>query len=247
MIVIRDLYVRYGGVEALNGVDLEIEKNEKVVVIGPSGSGKSTLLRSLLHLVKPSRGQIFIDGVLLSEKNAQVVRQQLAMVFQSYTLFPHMTILENVAFPLEKAKKIHRDRARILAQQSLESVGLRDKLNSYPLELSGGQRQRAAIARALALDPEILLLDEPTSALDPEFVGEVLDILREIAKKGMTMMIVTHEIDFAEDIATKVVFMENGKVVEVGSTYEMLHDPKNERVREFLERIIRKKASPNTC
>ena len=217
------------------------------MIVGPSGSGKSTLLKSLLYLVKPSKGQIFIDGTLLTEENASVVRQQLAMVFQSYTLFPHMTILENVLLPLEKVKKVPRDEATVIAKESLESVGLADKVNSYPLELSGGQRQRAAIARALAINPKILLLDEPTSALDPEFVGEVLDILRDIARKGMTMLIVTHEIDFAEDVATMVVFMEKGKIVEVGSTQEMLRQPTNERVRRFLERIIKKKeTSVNT-
>lgn len=241
MIVIEDLHVAYGGTEALCGIDLEIHKNEKAVIIGPSGSGKSTLLKSLLFLVKPSKGRILIEGNELTEKTASSVRQELAMVFQSYTLFPHMTILRNVAFPLEKVKGISKDEAEATAKESLDSVGLTDKISSYPLGLSGGQRQRAAIARALALKPKILLLDEPTSALDPEFVGEVLDILKEIARTGMTMLIVTHEMDFAEDVATMVVFMEEGRIMEVGSKEDMLHHPSNERLRKFLERIIKRK------
>lgn len=241
MIVIEDLHVTYGGAEALCGIDLEIHKNEKAVIIGPSGSGKSTLLKSLLYLVKPSKGRIFIEGSELTEKTASLVRQELALVFQSYTLFPHMTVLRNVAFPIEKVKKAPRDQAEDMARETLDSVGLTDKISRYPLELSGGQRQRAAIARALALKPKILLLDEPTSALDPEFAGEVLDILKEIARTGMTMLIVTHEMDFAEDVATIVVFMEDGKIMEVGSKEDMLHHPSNQRLRKFLERIIKRK------
>lgn len=242
LLSIKNLRVSYANdIEVLKGISLNVEKGEKVVIIGPSGSGKSTLLKAIDGLVKIKEGEIFFDGVKVSNENIIKVRSEIGFVFQNYTLFPHFTLLKNVMLPLQEVKKLSKEESEKIAYEALESVGLLEKAQSYPFEVSGGQRQRAAIARALALNPKLLLLDEPTSALDPEFVGEVLEILEEIAKKGITMIVVTHEIDFAEDVATNVVFMDNGEIIEVGSPSEVLVSPRSERLKKFLSRIIRKK------
>ncbi|MGB9895659.1 MAG: amino acid ABC transporter ATP-binding protein [Thermoproteota archaeon] len=242
LLSIKNLRVSYSNnIEVLKGVSLDVEGGEKVVIIGPSGSGKSTLLKAIDGLVKIKEGEIFFDGVKVTNENIIKVRSEIGFVFQNYTLFPHFTLLKNVMFPLQEVKKLSKEEAEKIASEALDSVGLLEKAQSYPFEVSGGQRQRAAIARALALNPKLLLLDEPTSALDPEFVGEVLEILEEIAKKGITMIVVTHEIDFAEDVATNVVFMDNGEIIEMGSPSEVLISPRSERLKKFLSRIIRKK------
>ncbi len=242
LLSIKNLRVSYSNnIEVLKGVSLDVERGEKVVIIGPSGSGKSTLLKAIDGLVKIKEGEIFFDGVKVTNENIIKVRSEIGFVFQNYTLFPHFTLLKNVMFPLQEVKKLSKEEAEKIASEALDSVGLLEKAQSYPFEVSGGQRQRAAIARALALNPKLLLLDEPTSALDPEFVGEVLEILEEIAKKGITMIVVTHEIDFAEDVATNVVFMDNGEIIEMGSPSEVLISPRSERLKKFLSRIIRKK------
>lgn len=242
LLSIRNLRVSYdNNVEVLKGINLNVEKGEKVVIIGPSGSGKSTLLKAIDGLVRIKEGEIFFDGVKVSNENIVKVRSEIGFVFQNYTLFPHFTLLKNVMFPLQEVKKLSKEESEKVAIEALESVGLSEKAQSYPFEVSGGQRQRAAIARALALNPKLLLLDEPTSALDPEFVGEVLEILEEIARKGITMIVVTHEIDFAEDAATNVVFIDNGEIIEMGPPSEVLVSPRSERLKRFLSRIIRKK------
>jgi len=242
LLSVKNLRVSYNNnVEVLKGVSLNVEKGEKVVIIGPSGSGKSTLLKAIDGLVKIKEGEIFFDGVKVTNDNIIKVRSEIGFVFQNYTLFPHFTLLKNVMFPLQEVKKLSKEESEKIASEVLESVGLLEKAQSYPFEVSGGQRQRAAIARALALNPKLLLLDEPTSALDPEFVGEVLEILEEIARKGITMIVVTHEIDFAEDVATNVVFMDNGEIIEIGPPSEVLVSPRSERLKKFLSRIIRKK------
>lgn len=242
LLSIRNLKVSYGNnVEVLKGISLDVKKGERVVIIGPSGSGKSTLLKAIDGLVRIKEGEIFFDGIKVSNENLIKVRSEIGFVFQNYTLFPHFTLLKNVMFPLQEVKKLSKEESEKIASEALESVGLLEKAQSYPFEVSGGQRQRAAIARALALNPKLLLLDEPTSALDPEFVGEVLEILEDVAKRGITMIVVTHEIDFAEDVATNVVFMDNGEIVEMGPPSEVLVSPRSERLKRFLNRIIRKK------
>jgi polar amino acid transport system ATP-binding protein len=242
LLSIKNLRVSYESeLEVIKGISLDVKKGEKVVIIGPSGSGKSTLLKAIVELVKIKGGEIFFDGTKVNNENILKIRSEIGFVFQNYTLFPHFTILKNILFPLQEVKRLSKEESEKIAKEVLESVGLLEKAQSYPFEVSGGQRQRAAIARALALNPKLLLLDEPTSALDPEFVGEVLEILEDVAKKGITMIVVTHEIDFAEDVATNVVFMDNGEIIEMGSPLEILVSPRSERLKKFLNRIIRKK------
>ena len=244
MVLVEDLHVRYGSLEVLKGITFSVNYGEKVVILGPSGSGKSTLLKSLILLVKPWKGKIFIDGEEVTDPKTNIVkiRQKVGMVFQNYNLFPHLTVLRNITLPLEKVKKMSKEEAEKKAWEVLKLVGLEDKADSYPLQLSGGQQQRAAIARAMAMEPKLLLLDEPTSALDPELVEEVLEVLRTIAiKKQLTMIIVTHELDFAEDVADRVVFIDHGVIVEEGKASEILHAPKNPRTRQFLRRLLRRK------
>lgn len=241
LLSIKNLKVSYSNIEVLKGINLDVKKGEKVVIIGPSGSGKSTLLKAIDGLVKINEGEIIFDGVKVNNENIIKVRSEIGFVFQNYTLFPHFTLLKNVMFPLQEVKKLSKEKSEKIANEALESVGLLEKAQSYPFEVSGGQRQRAAIARALALNPKLLLLDEPTSALDPEFVGEVLEILEEIAKKGITMIVVTHEVDFAEDVATNVVFIDGGEIIEMGPPSEVLVSPRSERLKKFLSRIIRKR------
>lgn len=234
---VRDLYVSYGALEVIKGVSLEVKKGEKIVIMGPSGSGKSTFLRSLVWLVRPKSGLIVIDGVEVKEFTLRTVRKRVGFVFQHYNLFPHLRVIDNIILPLVKAHGLTREEAMKRAEEALRLVGLEDKAWAYPLQLSGGQQQRVAIARALAIQPAVLMLDEPTSALDPELVEEVLQVLEDIARRGTTMLIVTHEVDFAADVANRVVFFEGGKIVEEGPAAEVLFFPKTERLRIFLRRL----------
>ena len=247
---IRDVSKSYNGVEVLSGVSLTLEPGEVVTVLGPSGSGKSTLLRTINHLETVDAGWVAIDGELigyeqrhgklyeLKERAVLRRRTQVGMVFQSFNLFPHLTALENIVEAPLALKRLNRADARELALGLLEKVGLADKAHAYPRQLSGGQQQRVAIARALALQPKVLLFDEPTSALDPELVGEVLDVIRELAGLGTTLVIVTHEIGFAREVSDRVVFIDHGVVLEQGSPAEVLGDPQHPRTREFLATVL---------
>ena len=247
---IRDVSKSYNGVEVLSGVSLTLEPGEVVTILGPSGSGKSTLLRTINHLETVDGGWVAIDGELigyehrhgklyeLKERAVLRRRTQVGMVFQSFNLFPHLTALENIVEAPLALKRLNRADARELALGLLEKVGLADKAQAYPRQLSGGQQQRVAIARALALQPKVLLFDEPTSALDPELVGEVLDVIRELAGLGTTLVIVTHEIGFAREVSDRVVFIDHGVVLEQGSPAEVLGDPQHPRTREFLATVL---------
>jgi len=240
MITVRDLCVRFGQLHVLNGINQEIKQGEKVVVIGPSGSGKSTFLRSLNMLDTPWKGEIIINGHKVNDRKTNInkVRQLMGMVFQQFHLFPHMTVLENITLAPMKIKKISKDAAERLALSLLEKVGLLDKTNEYPGKLSGGQKQRVAIARALAMEPEVMLFDEPTSALDPEMVGEVLAVMKDLANEGMTMIVVTHEMGFAKEVASRVLFMDAGAIVEEGSPQDIFDNPQHERTQSFLKKIL---------
>jgi len=242
MIQLKQISKSFGKHEVLQSIDLQVKKGEVVVILGPSGSGKTTLLRCINYLEKPDAGQITIGDLQVdtkhpTKKEIHALRQQTAMVFQQYNLFKHKTALENVMEGLTIVRKIPKDQARAISVQVLEKVGLGTKLDHYPVQLSGGQQQRVGIARALALNPEVILFDEPTSALDPELVGEVLSVIRKIAKEGITMIVVTHEMDFARDVANHVVFMDGGLVIEEGTPEEIFQRPKEERTRQFLSRI----------
>jgi len=243
VLIVKELRAGYDDHEVIKGVSLSVEKGQKVVLMGPSGSGKSTLLKCVVRLVEPWSGEIIIDGTRVAGDNVDLraIRAKTGFVFQSYNLFPHMTVLRNITLPLEVVKKMARDEATKKALEVLKIVGMEDFADRYPLQLSGGQQQRVAIARALAMDPVLLLLDEPTSALDPELREEVLEVLERIAKAGMSMLIVTHEMDFAEDVADWVIFMEDGRIVEEGPPHEILWFPKEERTRRFLRSILRKR------
>lgn len=240
MIEVNNLTKNYGKLEVLKDISVTIEKNEVVCVIGPSGSGKSTFLRCINLLETPTEGSIFIDGEKINDKNADInkIRQKLGMVFQNFNLFPHMTTIENVMIGQIKVNRTDKAEAKKQALELLKAVGLEDKADVYPASLSGGQKQRAAIARALAMKPEIMLFDEPTSALDPEMVGEVLEVMRKLAHQGMTMMIVTHEMGFAREVADRVLFMDEGTIVEEGSPEEIFGNPQNERTRNFLSKVL---------
>lgn len=242
MIKLTQIRKSFGRNEVLKGIDLTVKKGEVVAILGPSGSGKTTLLRCINYLEKPNDGQISIDDFSVNckrpeKKDIHTLRQKSAMVFQQYNLFKHKTAVENVMEGLVIVKKIPKDEARKKSVELLEKVGLGNKLDAYPSELSGGQQQRVGIARALALNPEVILFDEPTSALDPELVGEVLGVIRKIAREGITMIIVTHEMGFAQDVASHVVFMDGGVIVEEGKPNEIFNDPKEERTKQFLKRI----------
>ncbi|MEK3975876.1 MULTISPECIES: ATP-binding cassette domain-containing protein [unclassified Psychrobacillus] len=243
MIKINGLHKRFGDLEVLKGIDLEIDQGKVVVVIGPSGSGKTTLLRCLNILEVPSAGSISIDGQTIDfskpvpKKEVDLIRRKSAMVFQHYNLFPHMTALQNVMEGPMIVQQKSKEEARQKATQLLTKVGLGDKLDYYPHQLSGGQQQRVGIARALALEPKVMLFDEPTSALDPELVGEVLQVMKDLAGTGITMVVVTHEMRFANDVASEVIFMDQGKVVERSQPSEMFTNPKEERTRQFLNLI----------
>ena len=241
LIEVKDVHKVFGNsLHALNGVSETIRKGEVVVIVGPSGSGKSTFLRSLNLLEVPSSGSIFFEGTDITSKetNIDMHRQKMGMVFQHFNLFPHKTILENITLAPIKVLKKSKEEAEARAMELLEKVGLAAKANAYPSQLSGGQKQRIAIVRALAMDPEVMLFDEPTSALDPEMVGEVLELMKELARDGMTMVVVTHEMGFAREVATRVIFMESGEVREQGSPQEFFGNPKDERLKEFLSKIL---------
>lgn len=241
MITVNNLKKTFGDLEVLSGINEHINKGEVVVVIGPSGSGKSTFLRCLNLLETPTDGEIFIDGEKINDPKVDVnrIRQKMGMVFQHFNLFPHLTILKNVTLAPVLLKKMTKEQAHDKAIELLGKVGLADKADAYPSQLSGGQKQRVAIARALAMEPEIMLFDEPTSALDPEMVGEVLDVMKSLAKSGMTMVVVTHEMGFAKEVGTRVLFMDQGVVMESGNPGEIFDDPKNERTQKFLSSVLK--------
>jgi ABC-type polar amino acid transport system ATPase subunit len=242
LISVQHLVKEYnqGEVVALNDCNLEIAKGEVVAIIGPSGSGKSTLLRSLNLLETPSRGAIYFEGVNLADKSVDINlhRQKMGMVFQHFNLFPHKTVLQNIVMAPVTLKLKSKADAEVQAYQLLDRIGLRDKANEYPNMLSGGQKQRIAIVRALAMDPEVMLFDEPTSALDPEMVGEVLDLMRDLAKEGMTMVVVTHEMGFAREVASRVVFMADGSIREENTPSELFDHPQDPRLQDFLSKVL---------
>ena len=240
MIYINNLHKHFGNLEVLKGIDAHITPGECVVVIGPSGSGKSTLLRCLNRLEEPNEGSIVIDGIDLMEKSTDInlMRRDVGMVFQQFNLFPHLTILENITLAPIKHKIMSQEEAQKAAMDLLNRVGVADKANSYPAQLSGGQKQRVAIARSLALNPHVMLFDEPTSALDPEMVGEVLDVMKRLAEGGMTMVVVTHEMGFAKEVADRVIFMDDGMIVEEGTPEQIFNSPKNERTQNFLRKVL---------
>ena len=239
MIKIKGLKKSFDDLKVLRGIDLEIAEREVVVIIGPSGSGKSTLLRCINFLEVPTEGTIEVDGIKMdSDENVNKVREEVGMVFQRFNLFPHMTVLDNITLAPMKVRKISKDKAEITAQELLDRVGLGDKASAYPNQLSGGQQQRVAIARALAMNPKVMLFDEPTSALDPEMVGEVLDVMQRLAEIGMTMVIVTHEMGFAREVGTRLLFVDGGYIVEQGKPKEVFENPKEERTKLFLSKIL---------
>ncbi|QIS07364.1 ATP-binding cassette domain-containing protein [Nocardia brasiliensis] len=250
MIVADRVCKNFGALQVLKGVSLEIGRGEVLCVIGPSGSGKSTFLRCINHLEQVNAGRLYVDGELVGyqEKNGKLYelhpreaarqRREIGMVFQHFNLFPHRTVLDNVIEAPTQVKKIRKADAIAKAKELLARVGLAEKANAYPAQLSGGQQQRVAIARALAMDPKLMLFDEPTSALDPELVGEVLTVMRELAESGMTMVVVTHEMGFAREVADKLVFMDGGVIVESGAPRELLANPKHERTKAFLSRLL---------
>ncbi len=241
MIRVKDIQKHFGALHVLRGISFEVQKGEAIVVIGPSGSGKSTLLRCINLLVEPDSGEVFIDGVQVNRRGIrhEWVRQQVGMVFQSFNLFTHLTAIDNVTLALIRVKGMDRDKAVQKARVLLDRVGLAAKANSYPAELSGGQQQRVAIARALAMDPKAMLFDEPTSALDPEYIREVLDVMTALAREGMTMIVVTHEMGFASNVASRIMFMDAGKVIEEGSAEQIFQHPNEERTRAFVSKILR--------
>jgi len=236
---VRDLHKSFGHLEVLKGIDLAVAEKELVFIIGPSGSGKSTLLRCCNRLEEPTRGSIHVDGVDLMSREVDInaVRRRIGMVFQSFNLYPHMTAQGNVTLALRKVLKKPRAEAEATAAAALDRVGLADKLKVYPTELSGGQQQRVAIARALALEPKIMLFDEPTSALDPELVGGVLKVMRDMREAGMTMVVVSHEMQFARAAADRVIFMDHGRIIEQAPPEKIFGNPENERVREFFTQL----------
>jgi len=239
MIDIKNLHKSFGKVAVLNGIDVTINEKEVVVIIGPSGSGKSTLLRCINYLEEPTTGEIIVDGIPLSgEANINKVREEVGMVFQRFNLFGHMTVLENIVLAPMKVRKLSRADAVKAAKELLEKVGLEDKAEAYPSQLSGGQQQRVAIARALAMKPKIMLFDEPTSALDPEMVNEVLEVMNTLAKEGMTMVVVTHEMGFAREVGDRVLFVDEGKIVEQGPPTAIFEEAKEERLQSFLSKIL---------
>ena len=240
MITVRNVHKWFGELHVLKGVSLEVKKGEALVIIGPSGSGKSTLLRCINLLVQPDEGDVIIDGVKVNDPKIRPewVRQQVGMVFQSFNLFTHLTGLQNVMIGLTKVKRLPKEEAERVARFELERVGLADKPDAYPAQLSGGQQQRVAIARALALNPKAVLFDEPTSALDPEYIREVLDVMTKLAEEGMTMVVVTHEMGFAHNVADRVLFMADGIVVEEGGPEEIFERPQKDRTKAFVGKIL---------
>ena len=240
MISVKNLKKSFGGVEVLKGIHTEIDKGDVICVIGPSGSGKSTFLRCLNMLDKPTGGQIIFEGDDLTDKkiDLDLHRQKMGMVFQQFNLFPHMTVMKNLIVAPMMLKKIPEEKAKAKALELLGKVGLADRAESYPNQLSGGQKQRVAIVRALCMEPDVMLFDEPTSALDPEMVGEVLDVMKKLAADGMTMVVVTHEMGFAREVSNRVLFLDDGVILEEGTPDEIFNHPKNERLRSFLAKVL---------
>ncbi len=240
MIEVKNLHKKFGKLNVLQGIDVTIEKGEVVVVIGPSGSGKSTFLRCLNLLEQPTDGKIIFEDVDITDKKNDINkhRQKMGMVFQQFNLFPHLSIIDNITLGPIKLKNQTKQQAEENAMVLLKRIGLEEKANNYPTQLSGGQKQRIAIIRALAMSPDVMLFDEPTSALDPEMVGEVLEVMRELAAEGMTMVVVTHEMGFAKEVGTRVLFMDEGKIKEEASPQEIFSNPKNDRTKEFLSKIL---------
>ena len=240
MIDVQNLHKYFGELEVLKGIDAHVDKGECVCVIGPSGGGKSTFLRCINLLEVPTKGDIVIEGISVMQNLRQIdkLRQKVGMVFQQFNLFPHMTVMRNITLAPTKLKKMPQNEANELAMELLNKVGLSDKAMEYPSRLSGGQKQRVAIARALAMDPDVLLFDEPTSALDPEMVGEVLEVMKQLAKNNATMVVVTHEMGFAREVADRVVFMDEGYIVEEGTPDEVFGNPREERTRSFLDKVL---------
>ena len=237
-LVIKNLKKEFGKNKVLRGIDFELKEGERVVVLGPSGSGKSTFLRCINWMEEPTSGEIIFDGEPVTEKIIQRIRRNLGMVFQHFNLFNNMTVMENLLLAPLKLKLMKREAAEKRAMELLRHIGLTAKADSYPASLSGGQKQRIAIIRAMMLSPEVLLFDEPTSALDPESIGDVMSLIRELADRGMTIMIVTHEMSFAKEIATRIVFLDKGKINEEGTPEEFFEHPKTERVQEFLKKVL---------
>ena len=239
MIELKDVRKSFGKNEVLKGINLRIEKGEVVVIIGPSGSGKSTVLRTMNYLEAPTSGHVIVDGMDLSDKNKlNEIRTEVGMVFQNFNLFPHMTVLDNLTLAQIKVRKTDKKEAEQVAMKLLERVGLSDKAHMYPDSLSGGQKQRVAIARALAMKPKVMLFDEPTSALDPEMVREVLDVMKSLADEGMTMVIVTHDMGFAKEVADRVLFVDGGQILEDGTPKQVFDEPTSERTKLFLSKIL---------
>lgn len=239
MIKLENVHKSFGKNEVLKGIDLHIEKGQVVVIIGPSGSGKSTVLRTMNYLEEPTSGKVIVDGMDLSDKSKlNEVRAEVGMVFQNFNLFPHMTVMENLTLAQTKVRKTSNDEAKKIGQSLLDRVGLKDKANAYPDSLSGGQKQRVAIARALAMKPKVMLFDEPTSALDPEMVREVLDVMKSLAEEGMTMVIVTHEMGFAKEVADRVLFVDGGLILEDDTPERVFDAPTNDRTKLFLSKIL---------
>ena len=240
LLELKDLHKSFGNLEVIKGIDLEIDKGDILVIIGPSGSGKSTVLRCMNLLEEPTSGQIIFEGkdILKNIRTIDKTREKIGMVFQNFNLFPNKTILDNITLAPMKVKGKTREEAEKKAKELLERVGLLDKVDAYPVQLSGGQQQRIAIARALAMEPDMMLFDEPTSALDPEMVKEVLDVIKELAHEGMTMAIVTHEMGFAKEVADRVIFVDGGKIVEDGSPEEVFNRPKSDRAKDFFDKIL---------
>lgn len=238
MIEIKNLHKSFGNLEVLKGIDQVVNESEVLCIVGPSGSGKSTMLRCINLLETPTSGEVYVDGELVSEKNINEIRTKMGMVFQNFNLFPHMTVLDNVTCAPINVKGVAKAEAEQKAMELLTRVGLANKAQNYPRSLSGGQQQRVAIARALAMDPEIMLFDEPTSALDPEMVGEVLDVMKSLARDGLAMIVVTHEMGFAKEVADKVIFMDGGVIVEQGAPEEVLVNPQEARTKDFLSKVL---------
>ncbi|MDI6619626.1 MAG: amino acid ABC transporter ATP-binding protein [Clostridiales bacterium] len=240
MIYVKDLHKKFGKLEVLRGITCTIKKGEVVTVIGPSGSGKSTMLRCINMLEVPTSGEIYIDNVRINEKGIDInkVRQRMGMVFQHFNLFPHLSVIDNITIAPRKVLNMENGKAQEEAIELLKKVGLMDKKDAYPSQLSGGQKQRIAIARALAVKPDIMLFDEPTSALDPEMVKEVLNVIKDLANEGMTMIVVTHEMGFAREVSDKIMFMDEGKIIEEGEPTAFFENPKNERTKSFLSKVL---------
>lgn len=239
MIKMIDVQKKFGELHVLKGINLTVHRGEVVVIIGPSGSGKSTVLRCMNYLEEPTDGKVIVDGMDLGDKkNINKVRAEVGMVFQRFNLFPHMSVLDNISLAPQKIRKISKQEAEATAIELLKKVGLEDKANAYPEQLSGGQQQRVAIARSLAMKPKVMLFDEPTSALDPEMVREVLEVMKELAEEGMTMVVVTHEMKFAKEVASRVLFVDGGEILEEGTPEQLFDNPQNDRTKLFLSKIL---------